>query len=573
MRTVVHRGICAAALAAMCSNAGHAQSLADARYARAFGKLYETSQLGGLVKAWCDARAPMARTTTDSAIVAWKSTHQLMDIEQRADTVLGAQAAGIRSRVEARRASVFRALDKDSKAPEADCRQLLSYLDRSANPQRLHAAEYRLVDSRRTAGTSTLRTASQAAEVAVNTAVANTPVANTPVANASPIPTTTTRATGLRVSSRGTVHTVAQLSALVEQDTRTAEARLKRMGRIVVQGTLEVYDTTRTDETVWLNTLRDGWRSTTSVLCYDFSFRRLYNANRRAITVRGSVREVGSWIQLEDCEVLTDVSGLVASTRSDSGGSERIDVAPAQLRTAPNAGVTMAQVEGIYQPSKLRYNPMSMLYEGDERTYLVLKDGWLYDNLGVSPHDLDVATSRRLEPQHWHRWRRQGTRLEIMKSNEYGRTDGRWTVLELTSRPPISAGRLNGMFSATSSATVGMAGGGGATSVGRTSYTFRPDGTFEWANFTQSFASSGSGTGQGGTTVVVGGTSSGPGGTFSSSVGGGNESGTYTIDGYTLELRTRRGEVLRYPLFSWDTGKYRDYLVINGTSYSPPTNR
>jgi hypothetical protein len=107
-------------------------------------------------------------------------------------------------------------------------------------------------------------------------------------------------------------------------------------------------------------------------------------------------------------------------------------------------------------------------------------------------------------------------------------------------------------------------------SVGTTSFTFRPDGRFSWTNFTRMFASSTVGTGPDGATITAGGTTVGPGGTSSSSVGGGEEEGTYTTDGYTLELRTRSGKVIRFSIFSWDSARYRDYLVINGTTYSPP---
>ena len=373
------------------------------------------------------------------------------------------------------------------------------------------------------------------------------------------------------VAGRGTVFTVAQLSAMVAIDTRTAHARLKRMGALTVTGTLEAYSD-KPGETVWLNTMRDGWRSRTSVLCYDMgvTFRRLYDAGRRDITVRGTVRKVESWIQLEDCQLVADVAGLTPSTISDSSGLRRADVAVDRVRTAPNAGVPMAQIEGMYQSSELRYNPLNMLFEPDESTYLVLKDGWLYDNLSVSPHDLDVTASRRIEPQHWHRWRRSGAGLEMQTHDEHGRTDGTWAPLKVLARPTIGARRLNGVFSSTSSATAGLANGGGAVSVGTTSYTFRPDGTFSWTNFTQLFGSSNVGTGPGGGTIVVGGAVVGPGGTSVSSVGGGDDGGTYTTDGYTLELRTRSGKVLRFSIFSWDSGKYRDYLVINGTTYSPP---
>jgi hypothetical protein len=532
---------------------GLAQGATDSRYVRAFGTLYTTAQLGGLVKAWCDARAPETDAETERALAAWKQRYELDDIERRADAVLGAQRATIDASVAARQASVFRSLDKDSKSPSGDCQQMLDYLDRSANPQRLHRAEYQLV-------------ANERSRLAASTA------SSSDVISSSPAPSSATMAGSASapvIARRGTLFTVAQLSVLTKRDPRSAQARLRQLGTLTVQGTLEVFGDDE-DGTVWLTTVRDGWRSTDQVKCYDMSFRPLYNANRRDVTIRGTVREVEYWIVLENCQLVTNVAGLTPSPLTDVGGLRRMEVTVDRLRTAPNAGLTMAQIEGMYQSTELRYNPMSMLYDPDESTYLLLKDGWLYDNLRSSPHDLDVETSRRLEPQHWHRWRRAGTGVEMQEYDEYGRTDGEWTRLKATARPAIGTRRLNGTFRDVTSATAGIPGAGGAFSMSSTSFTFRPDGTFTWTNFTQMSASSNVGTGPGGGSIAVGGAMVGPNGSSASSVGGGDDSGTYTTDGFTLELRTKSGKVLRWSIFSWDSGSYRDYLVINGRTFSPP---
>jgi hypothetical protein len=539
-----------------------AQRASDATYRRALATLYRTAQLGGLVKAWCDARAPETRAATDTALIAWKAANRLDEVEARAESVLSDELPAIRAQVLARRDNVFRSLDKDSKAPASDCLQMLAYLNRSADPRRLSPNELRLVLQ-----TPTTVGAATTAPVAPPTGGAATTSPATPPTGGIQRPVETTPP----IVGRGTVFTVAQLSVLTQGDSRTAYERLKRLGTLTVHGTLQPYGD-KPDETVWLNTLRDPWRSTRSVLCYDIdvTFRRLYNAGRRDVTIRGTVRKVESWIELENCRLVTDVAGLTPSTLSDSAGLKRVDVAVARLRTAPNAGLTMAQIEGMYQSTELRFNALSLLYEPDESTYLLLKDGWLYDNLRMTPHDLDVAMSRRLEPQHWHRWRRVGNGIDMQEHDEYGRTDGVWKRLKASARPTIGSRRLSGSFKAVASATAGLPGGGGAFSMSTTSFTFRPDGTFTWANFSQMYGSSTVGTGPGGGSIVVGGATVGPGGTSVSSVGGGDDGGTYTTDGYTLELRTKSGKVIRYSMFSWDSEKYRDFLVINGTTYSPP---
>ncbi len=527
----------------------HAQPQPAPQLLRAVRTLYSTSQLGGLVKAWCDARAPETRAETAAALAEWRRTHGLDDIEARAERLPETERATVEASVAARRERVFRSLDKESRSPATDCRRMLAYLNASANPQRLHPMDVRLLAAERAREQASR---GGAAQVEAGTAVR------------APSGAAVATARG------GVLYTVAQLSALVAQDRRTADTRLRRLGSITVRGTLERYDPSRPDDPVWLNTREEGWRSTTSVRCYDHSFGRHLDRGQRELAVRGTVRSVDSWIVLDDCQVVSDLAGLESSPISDSTGRRRVSVNADDVRTAPNAGVRLADIVGVYQPSDLRFNPMSLLYEPDETTYLVLNDGWLHDNLMASPHDLNVERSRRLEPQRWHRWRRRGSAFEVQRFDEYGRPSDRWEVKRLTRRAPVGARRLAGTFSTTASATAGLMGGGGAVSVGTTSWTFRANGTFSWTNFTRIYASNTTGTGDGGATIAAGGAMIGPGGASASSVGGGEDGGTYTTDGYTLELRTRNGTVFRFPIFSWDTAKYRDYLVINGTTYAPP---
>lgn len=67
------------------------------------------------------------------------------------------------------------------------------------------------------------------------------------------------------------------------------------------------------------------------------------------MVLRGTVRKVESWIQLQDGQVLSDVAVLAHAPLSDAGGLRRIAVKQEQVRTAPNGGVLMACIEDIYQ--------------------------------------------------------------------------------------------------------------------------------------------------------------------------------------------------------------------------------
>jgi hypothetical protein len=88
-------------------------------------------------------------------LAAWNAAHQLDHIEAHADSVLGDQLTRISAALKACRESVFRALDQDSKDPVAACRQMLSDLSRSEDPELVNPIEYRLVASERAPMTAT----------------------------------------------------------------------------------------------------------------------------------------------------------------------------------------------------------------------------------------------------------------------------------------------------------------------------------------------------------------------------------------------------------------------------------
>jgi len=83
---------------------------------------------------------------------------------------------------------------------------------------------------------------------------------------------------------------------------------------------------------------------------------------------------------------------------------------------------------------------------------------------------------------------------------------------------------------------------GGAFRMGTALYTFFPDGRFTWTNLTQMYASSSGGTGVAGTSGAVGGAAFGPGGTSVSSVGGGDDKGTWSIDGFHAHPAHEEGD-------------------------------
>ncbi|NJK44740.1 MAG: hypothetical protein HC933_11025 [Pleurocapsa sp. SU_196_0] len=442
---------------------------------------------------------------------------------------------------------MYASLDQNSQNPAQDCQGLEAYLKSEANPKTLYPQEYQRVLSQQ---------------------------ASPPVVKPQPaIPPVATNQPTPRVE---TVYTVAQLGVLLQnarQAKQSDEAAMRKLGTFHVVGNFEKYDPEDPDDVVFFRTLRAGFRSKVSVTCYDLSLSKLYNAGVRSGTLRGRFHDMtgSSIIQLEDCEFMSRATGLQPATLDDRAGLTRIQVKPAQVMTKPNEGLKMTQIEGLYWNAEGEWNIGG--YQFVERTYLLLKDGWLYDNLNFTPADLNIAQSKKLEPQRWAQWKRQGKQILVQYRDDWGQPKGKPEVLDAELKIPMPRGaRLDGVFQTSSSYTVGTS-GNGASSTTQRSFRFLSGGTYEYNDFRITTASTSVGTGDGGSSGVAGGSSFGPNGTFSSGVGGGEDTGTYKIDGYTLELRGKKGQVSRAFAFLWDAKKYSGHLVINGTTYAKPEKK
>lgn len=204
--------------------------------------------------------------------------------------------------------------------------------------------------------------------------------------------------------------------------------------------------------------------------------------------------------------------------------------------TAPNQGVKMDDIEVLLHHGYNEY--LGAQVDFIEEARLLLKDGWLYDNLRCPPADLDVAASRKNEPEHWHRWRKADDGYEMEK-------DGSWEKVPGIAVTPAKAGeRLNGSY--TNSSYAGSPFTGGIASFD--SYHFKDDGSFD------SSARS------------VGG--SGPLNSLDASVHVGSYAasapGKYELDGYTLQLTLPDGTVQRKPYYRWSEHN----ISIDGATYS-----
>ena len=232
---------------------------------------------------------------------------------------------------------------------------------------------------------------------------------------------------------------------------------------------------------------------------------------------------------------------------------------------APGLGVQDAQIAGIHLHTEMHQTLGLSFQLGVSSTlslYLLLTDGTVHDGVPVAPDEMDVATSRRREPEKWGRWRRVGTEVQVA----WNVKPGEWVPLPGEPMEKIPAGfELRGRFSGGESSAAGD-----VSSFSLYGVTFGAGRTFE------TDSRGGSGTGNltqiaGGTSVQVARDDDGAvvvASTPDVSVSGtrraeaASRSGTYRVSGWTLEARYADGRVVRQPAFFID--RDRDAIFWQG---------
>jgi hypothetical protein len=115
---------CAAllALATFVPDEARAQQKLDQARLEALGAVYSLDLMGGLLKSWCDERAPQSASAHAAAHEAWRKKFSLDRVEARVGQTYGAStleklAAG----VEEKRAAAYSGFDKEMNNPTAVC--------------------------------------------------------------------------------------------------------------------------------------------------------------------------------------------------------------------------------------------------------------------------------------------------------------------------------------------------------------------------------------------------------------------------------------------------------------------
>ncbi len=497
-----------------------AQNSSDQEYLKAVTTIYAISKVGGFIKDWCDDRAPQTKTITQKAFAAWRAAFKLDEIELRFVALAGEKRAQIDASLEEKRDAAYQNLDQNSTDPAADCQKLESYLNEQANPKKLYPTEYALAFS---------RPVGQTASGGANS--------NPPAPKLAPS------------SASGTLYTPAQISGLFEETRRKTTgsnaAKSDAANRAVVElGVIHVMGQPSNSNVMGYEIERG--RSKASVSCLfegDNDFENL-GLIGKTITVRGRVTSYdSSFIEMRDCAVVSATAGLKKSTLPEDPG---LRFSAAAFSAGVNKGIKANQIDGVYLEQNTGFGVGGMIIIRYDPV-LMLKDGWAYDGWKLTPADLDVNLSRKLEPESWRRFERKGDQIRVQEQG------GKWSKFEKWSQvgPARPGDTLQGTFSSI--------GGGGNTAMGGNTmiavvdaYTFKKDGTFK----TDKSVSA-----SGGNEATD---PNGPPGVVATSQA--SSSGTYKLDGYTLELRYGNGRVIRRA-FLWFNAKDKDSIFIDGTAF------
>jgi type II secretory pathway pseudopilin PulG len=560
----------------------------DDAYIEALSTVYGTGISAVFSHEWCDARVPELQTSTAQAFETWQAQHSFLAIEDAIRALMGGSFSALEETFAAGRTEVFALFDEYVSDPVSICQNLLAELNDNYNLRQNFPNEYALIDA---------KLAASQAETVNPLAETTTPETTTPETTTTPNPLVagsenplaeTTSIPNVGEMTAGGVLESGDYQCITEYDYRpgwedmdgTREYVLslypdtglrinennediesifeynQATGELTADNNYDILDSVYDD--IILNFFYEGYYGD-----HITSFKFYRDAQHQPVLYGESIADTSE----ED--IVTTVCRYKGVAQRPSPAEEdaaEIEAARFKYVTAPGQGLQLADIEGI-------------VYR--EVSYLLLKDGSIYSNLQVPPADLNVADSKKYEAEQWGQWQREG---EILKVQWYG-TNG-FDVLGGFFVQPVQANeRLDATYNYISGATIGMPLIGGVTSTSYHSITFTSDGRFEKSGYSTMGSTNTVGLGPNGSLTsnyysdeegTVGGTSySGTVGDTSSGVTVTTEStnpnppattGTYTLDGYTLELRYDDGRIERSFFYFWDDKKTN--AVIGGLTYS-----
>jgi|GEM_PF-2868816 len=234
-------------------------------------------------------------------------------------------------------------------------------------------------------------------------------------------------------------------------------------------------------------------------------------------------------------------------------GKQKWNAIRKAIRTLPGKGVKNSSLAEVWVDSRIDVIRGGLRVD----TYLLFKDGSVYENCEIPPNELIVNQSKALQAKKWSKWRRSGSTYQIFNHKK-----GQWKNLD--GKRAIKT-KLNEKLNAT------FLSAGGSQMMGSWKRTmlFKPNGRFELSNFSMNSTPSVSvgpfvgsvhnsdKTGSSGSTVVIG-TNVG-GGTSSEKKDGSKNTGSYHLNEYTITLKHDNGYV-HTELFFFDKANKSSFI-------------
>lgn len=296
------------------------------------------------------------------------------------------------------------------------------------------------------------------------------------------------------------------------------------------------------------------------------------NANGEHVIYAEDYYGIGTHVAL--LRRVGDVDRLPPTQAKKKKEHEEAEAARYKYVTAPGKGLAAKDIEAIVYRWEQVYEIGGLQLH--DYAYLLLKDGTVYPGLPVPPEDMDVAASKKNESKSWGRWRKGGGNYEVAWPDAPHKFEPLKQANVVLPAQPNE--RAHGTWTGASSHSI-LGGGGSWLNWG---VTLTSAGRFE------KFRSGGSGSGQmgelsgtgvttgavfddeGASSVVVG-PNFGGGSQAKSEKTKADRSGTYVLNGYTLELRYDNGAVVRLPFF-WSDAK-RDMVWFEGSLLAAPKEK
>ena len=267
----------------------------------------------------------------------------------------------------------------------------------------------------------------------------------------------------------------------------------------------------------------------------------------REVVLRGVLTSLRDYAaDLAEAELVNDATALTPSPLPQTPLARK-EVLLQRVMTAPGRGLSDKDLAAVVLHGEGNYNNGT---SWDEDVRFLLRDGSYYHRTDMPPDQLDVAASRRLEPQRWGRWRSTAKGYEMQAQDDDGRPAGDWKPVKHAAVRPWPAGaKLEGSFSRSRFDGSLVLGGRSSTRGIR----FTRDGRFERSY--HALSSSGTLAATLNDTVIAGsahgdgkGSSSTGGGSVGTATGtvvagsssrkddGASRRGRYQIDGYAITL-------------------------------------